>query len=758
MSAVFLSDVDDYLSPSQACVNPLFSGSTNAGATSATAEEDNNEKAKKKKHAADADADTNNGEGNVAIVPRSVRRRRTTTTSTRRPRQQVLGAIAAAADDDEEIAGTASTDAAASTTAAVVTASIADCLACSGCVTTAETVLLERHSLDELRRILNLNSAKRKDEKKDDADNGRSNSMMLDGSSTTTTSSLQPSAAAGDEEEPTLSQRVGMTISPASLADLLRRILGDRGYEGLLDGEGVVDADGGVDASCGEQRLLLRWWQRKLATLVCRRLNVHAVADGNLALRWSLQQSALEFCAAYRNDDNNDNKNSGVRNNNINSTATPQQQQQLPAITSSCPALVCLAEKTLHRAVPHLSEVKSPMSAAGALLWKKRCSSSQQEQPPPSHHFYHLAVMPCHDKKLEGWREDLKRDVEMVITTDECYQLLRESVSGDDDDDDRQRDMMEIEDTGNDGGDSDAAAMLLLRELVSSPPAPVSSPRSDSDASKIEAIQRGTYLTTECYDRRGNTGSSESINSTASFFPMSSGGYADYIFRYAALELFGFRVDPDANVWRPCTALTTTGRKATVSSAVASGRSARTAGAAQRRRQLYYATLYRNAESGALTGSWEIMDDDNGDNNQVVADQRRSPVLRFVIAHGMQTMQRALDPFRDDADCNGNTSPSSSSPTVDDCGYHYLEAMACPSGCINGGGQIRIAQRETPTQTRQRVAETQRYFAELRPAASDAEDASANCSNSMRTSYHAVAPLQHQVGAAAGVAVKDIQW
>lgn len=24
-----------------------------------------------------------------------------------------------------------------------------------------------------------------------------------------------------------------------------------------------------------------------------------------------------------------------------------------------------------------------------------------------------------------------------------------------------------------------------------------------------------------------------------------------------------------------------------------------------------------------------------------------------------------------------------------DCGYHYVELMACPSGCLNGGGQIR---------------------------------------------------------------------
>lgn len=57
------------------------------------------------------------------------------------------------------------------------------------------------------------------------------------------------------------------------------------------------------------------------------------------------------------------------------------------------------------------------------------------------------------------------------------------------------------------------------------------------------------------------------------------------------------------------------------------------------------------------------------------------------------------------------------------CEYDFIEIMACPSGCNNGGGQIRQAssgggggiseeggQRETPTQSRERVAQVEGTF------------------------------------------------
>jgi iron only hydrogenase large subunit-like protein len=46
--------------------------------------------------------------------------------------------------------------------------------------------------------------------------------------------------------------------------------------------------------------------------------------------------------------------------------------------------------------------------------------------------------------------------------------------------------------------------------------------------------------------------------------------------------------------------------------------------------------------------------------------------LNFAIANGFRNIQNFI-----------RTLKKGSSP------YHYVEVMACPSGCLNGGGQIK---------------------------------------------------------------------
>jgi iron only hydrogenase large subunit-like protein len=111
-------------------------------------------------------------------------------------------------------------------------------------------------------------------------------------------------------------------------------------------------------------------------------------------------------------------------------------------------------------------------------------------------------------------------------------------------------------------------------------------------------------------------------------------------------------------------------------------------------------------------------------------------VLHFAIVHGMQTLQRALKDL-DDA-------RSSSSSSV----VQYVEAMACPFGCVNGGGIVRSSTtaRETPTKTRRRVLTT---VAQLSvPSMETQEDEKPQL---LHTRYHVVPPMQHTMGAAAGV-------
>lgn len=103
-----------------------------------------------------------------------------------------------------------------------------------------------------------------------------------------------------------------------------------------------------------------------------------------------------------------------------------------PILTSACPGWICYAEKTHPHILPHLSSLKSPQALAGtmvkSLLWKKFGISPDN--------VWHMAVMPCFDKKLEASRAELTsvlwndvpdaaavRDVDCVITVRELLNL-----------------------------------------------------------------------------------------------------------------------------------------------------------------------------------------------------------------------------------------------------------------------------------------------------------------------------------------------
>lgn len=104
-----------------------------------------------------------------------------------------------------------------------------------------------------------------------------------------------------------------------------------------------------------------------------------------------------------------------------------------PILTSSCPGWVCYAEKTHPYVLPHISRVKSPQAVTGTLL-KTTLSRILGISPD---RIWHLAVMPCFDKKLEASREELTdavwngsgqpsrgvRDVDCVITSKEILML-----------------------------------------------------------------------------------------------------------------------------------------------------------------------------------------------------------------------------------------------------------------------------------------------------------------------------------------------
>ena len=106
-----------------------------------------------------------------------------------------------------------------------------------------------------------------------------------------------------------------------------------------------------------------------------------------------------------------------------------------PILTSACPGWICYAEKTHPYVLPHLSRLKSPQALTGTLI---KSVLSRRYNIPPSQ-IWHLAVMPCFDKKLEASRSELTsaawlptdhdasqnpvRDVDCVITARELLHM-----------------------------------------------------------------------------------------------------------------------------------------------------------------------------------------------------------------------------------------------------------------------------------------------------------------------------------------------
>ncbi|XP_014214597.1 probable cytosolic Fe-S cluster assembly factor AAEL012261 isoform X1 [Copidosoma floridanum] len=237
-------------------------------------------------------------------------------------------------------------------------------------------------------------------------------------------------------------------------------------------------------------------------------------------------------------------------------TAEEGSKNQLPMLASSCPGWVCYAEKTHGNFIlPYISVTKSPQQIMGSLV-KYHLANMKGISPEQ---VYHVTLMPCYDKKLEASREDFynklkeTRDVDCVITAIELEQMLVH----------HEKSLHDIED----------------QEIEK----PFQHQKKENDEVLL-----------------GHQGS-------------GSGGYADFIFHYAAKTLF-----QETNV------------------------------------KLEFKNLR------------------NPDFQEAVLEKDGKVLLRFAIANGFRNIQNLVQKLK-----------RGKSP------YHYVEVMACPTGCLNGGAQIR---------------------------------------------------------------------
>ncbi|KAI1814706.1 iron only hydrogenase large subunit domain-containing protein [Poronia punctata] len=248
--------------------------------------------------------------------------------------------------------------------------SLTDCLACSGCVTSAEAVLVGLQSHNEVLSVLDQAPAL---QIRRDAVTG---TIKIDGlenpDSKLFVASVSPQTRAS------LAAAAGQGFSERDVGRMISQLLAGR--DGLRAG--------------GKWNNAFTW-----------------VADTNAAREASLVLSAQEVAEG---------------------------KLAKPILTSSCPGWVCYAEKTHPYVLPHISRIKSPQALMGTLF---KTTLSRTLGIPPDR-IWHLAVMPCFDKKLEASREELTdavwngdgqpgkgvRDVDCVITSKEIL-MLTESRS-----------------------------------------------------------------------------------------------------------------------------------------------------------------------------------------------------------------------------------------------------------------------------------------------------------------------------------------
>ena len=276
--------------------------------------------------------------------------------------------------------------------AAPASISLTDCLACSGCVTSAEAVLVSLQSHTEVLNALDTYSSLELSKGQDGSQQPEMDEgCMVDGEEDNArifVASVSPQVRA--------SLAATYSVSESEAGNMIDHLLS--GPQGLT--------------SRGPKSAHFTW---VIDTNAMREVSLVLGADEVLSSQFSRD--------LHRPADISPNS----------STSMPQ----LPILSSACPGWICYAEKTHPHILPHLSRLKSPQALTGTLLK----AVLNRHYNIPSSKIWHLAIMPCFDKKLEASREELTdvywqpkdnqatlrgppiRDVDCVITARELLML-----------------------------------------------------------------------------------------------------------------------------------------------------------------------------------------------------------------------------------------------------------------------------------------------------------------------------------------------
>ncbi|KAL7418306.1 Cytosolic Fe-S cluster assembly factor nar1 [Cryptotrichosporon argae] len=529
MSALKITDLDDFLTPSQACIIPVRGAQT----TSAPGE-------------TEIHIDDNNNYYEVA----------TYSTAT--------AAIETALQKAE--------------------ISLNDCLACSGCITSTESMLITLQSHTE---VLDFIRASASAPDMDPSAAGPSRLPVLS-ISPQTLASLSASYAAA------------YALPPLPLRTLLRRVRARMARHGWRTYDTTF-----------ARHVALREVVREYEE---RRARRRGAGTGTGTAKDGAHADAHDAAAAAG----------------------------LPMLASACPGWVCYAEKAQGDLLPFMSAVRSPQAVQGALV-KAFLGATRWGGCTPDA-VYHVTAMPCYDKKLEAARADFydavhnARDTDCVLTTGELDLVLAElgfepyaPVDGDGD--------------GEVGNRNEAVAAVAVDSggpstLHSSATASLARDAPFPELVQHKGTSSGSYLHTllsaVAAAHPGARLTVRELRAPDYVEYALVGAAGDVVFKGA--KCYGFR--NLQNLVRRVAKETGVG-----------GARAKTRGSAK----LSAAVAARRRRKGAAAAA------------------------------------AAVDAEAEDsAHASGATTPDGPSPAhTDDAPLDFVEVMACPGGCVNGGGQMK---------------------------------------------------------------------
>eukprot|EP00939_MAST-03C_sp_MAST-3C-sp1_P001978 g1978.t1 len=546
MSSVLLGDLSDYISPSQACVNPIFTNSAKSS--------------KKKEETKKKDDKKSGGEGGAVKITIDL-------------------------DDEVDITKKKKNTWGSIKETVMQTAQITlnDCLACSGCVTSAETVLIEQQSAKAFYE--EARSSKRK--------------LLVISISEEARASLANhfNVSSGDVHWKLRSffvnawkdRRGGMkrdrhgTEKKKKMTDG-----GDEEDDDTLRDVVVLDASAATDVALVESRLefIERFRNRKEAKWAKPAMRSMAVS--------ATKERVLVPGATIDFDDAAEHARTAAQSAAVVAASLPSAKRArdpgpymaLPMIVSACPGWVCYAEKRHPEVLPFMSSTKSPQQILGTFAKLRLPRLLGRSDVSPSE-VLHVSVMACFDKKLEASRLDFWHEGK---------------------DDEEEDGMWRSNDAAH-----ECDLVLTSGEIVNM--------LKDANTSFIDDLDVVVPIASDIEWKLSNFHSKDLLHSSSDASLGSSGGFVDHIFRWAARELFELSV-----------------------------------------------------EDGPLEYTSPRRCNDDFKEVRLVdpKDPKKKVLLRFAVVYGFRHIQRIVRQMRSGT-----------------CKYDLVEMMACPGGCLNGGGQVK---------------------------------------------------------------------